>query len=125
MSEGTGQSQSEVVKIINNVTAKAQADPNYRREYVSDPNATLSSAGLKIPPGLKFKVIEGLPRPDQIPDNTKNLVHLVLPIVDERIADDSSSMKAAASGSCTGTASTFFTIPSCVSCASTASTNSC
>jgi len=125
MSEGLTQSQSEVVKIINNVTAKAQADPTYRAQYVSDPHGTLSSAGLKIPPGLQFKVIEGLPHPSDIPDNTKNLVHLVLPIVDERIADDSSSLKAAASGSCTGTASTFFTIPSCISCASTASTNSC
>lgn len=118
------QSQADVVRIIGNVTAKAQADSGYRDRYVADPNGTLEQAGLRIPPGLQFKVLVGNPTNlNDLPENTQNLVHLVVPVVGERVQDE--SLSTAASSSCTGTASTCFCIPSCISCASTASTNSC
>ena len=117
------QSQADVVKILGNVTAKAQADANFRKQYVSNPNATLSQAGLQIPPGLQFKVLVGSPQNlADVGENTKNVVHLIVPVVGEKVQDES---LAAASSSCTGTASSCFCIPSTVSCASTASTNSC
>lgn len=117
------QSQADVVKIISNVTAKAQADANFRNQYVNNPNATLSQAGLQIPPGLQFKVIVGNPQNLSELANTQNLIHLVVPTVGEKVQDE--SMSAASSSSCTSTSSTCFCIPSCISCVSTASTNSC
>jgi hypothetical protein len=118
------QSQADVVKIIGNVTAKAQADSSFRDQYVKNPNGTLSQAGLQIPSGLQFKVLVGNPANlNDLPENTKNLVHLIVPVVGEKVQDE--SLSTAASSSCTGTASTCFCIPSCISCASTASTNSC
>jgi hypothetical protein len=117
------QTQADVVKIVGNVTARAQADPGFRDRYVSDPRGTLAEAGLQLPPDLQFKVIVGATQFDQIPENTQQLVHLVLPVVRESVQDE--SLATAASASCQSTASTCFCIPSCASCASTASTKSC
>jgi hypothetical protein len=115
------QTQTDVVKIIGNVTAKAQADPAFRDRYVSDPRGTLTEAGLQLPSELQFKVIVG--DPGQLPENTNQLVHLVVPVVRENVQDE--SLATAASASCQSTASTCFTVPSCASCASSASTRSC
>jgi hypothetical protein len=111
------------MSIINDVTAKAQANASYKEAYLSNPNQVLKDAGLEIPAGITVHVIAGNPANSAIPNSTSSDVYLVYPEVDESIKDE--SLATAASASCQSTSSTCFCIPSCISCASTASTNSC
>ena len=115
------QNQSEVVRIISDVTAKAQADQSFRQQYLDNPNQVLEKSGLQIPSGINFHVFEGLP--SDMPESTPTDVYLIVPQVEEVVQDE--SLATASAASCTSTSSTCFTVPSCVSCVSTASTNSC
>lgn len=115
------QNQAEVVRIISDVTAKAQADESFRQQYLDNPNQVLEQSGLQIPSGLTFHVVEGLPA--DMPASTPTDVYLVVPQVEEVVQDE--SLASASAASCQSTASTCFTVPSCASCVSTASTNSC
>jgi hypothetical protein len=110
-----------IVGIISKVTAKAQADKDFRSRYVANPNAVLKENGLQIPAGIRFHVSEGMP--SELPPSTATDVYLVVPQTEETIRDE--RLGARASASCESTSSTCFTIPSCLSCVSTASTNSC
>ena len=114
---------SNAVGIISQVTAKAQADPGYRAHYLGNPTQTLREAGLDLPEGVQVHVVTGNPSTSQIPVSTPSDIYLLLPTVKEEVKDE--SLATAASASCTSTSSTCFCIPSTVSCASTASTNSC
>lgn len=51
------------------VIAKAWTDDQYKRRLIDDPNAVLQSAGLPLPQGVHFVVVE----------NEPDRVHLVLP----------------------------------------------
>ena len=115
------QNQSEVVRIISDVTAKAQADESFRQQYLDNPNQVLEQSGLQIPSGVNFHVSEGLP--SDMPASTPTDIYLVVPQVEEVVQDE--SLATASAASCQSTASTCFTVPSCLSCASSASTNSC
>jgi len=115
--------ENQAVKIISEVTAKAQANAQFASEYISNPKKVLTDAGLQIPDELNIHVIAGSPSNSDIPNSTNTDVYLVLPQVQEEIKDE--SLATAASASCQSTSSTCFCIPSCASCASTASTNSC
>jgi hypothetical protein len=111
------------VSIINDVTAKAQANASYKEAYLSNPNQVLKDAGLEIPDGVTVHVIAGNPSNSSIPNSTSSDVYLVYPEVDESIKDE--SLATAAAASCQSTASSCFCLPSCLSSSSTASTNSC
>ncbi|MAN26611.1 MULTISPECIES: NHLP leader peptide family RiPP precursor [Mesonia] len=115
--------QNQIVEIITKVTAKAQADENFKKEYIANPKKVLSDAGLNFPEEINIHLIEGTPSNSQIPNSTKTDIYLLLPTVSEEIKDESLSLKSSAS--CESTSSTCFTIPSCASCASSASSNSC
>ncbi|CAM1343362.1 NHLP leader peptide family RiPP precursor [Tenacibaculum amylolyticum] len=115
--------QNQVVEIITQVTAKAQADENFKKEYVANPKKILTDAGLSFPKEINIHLIEGTPQNSQIPNSTKTDVYLLLPTVSDEIKDESLASKSSAS--CESTSSTCFTIPSCASCASSASSNSC
>jgi Nitrile hydratase, alpha chain len=54
---------------LEKVFTKAWADPKYKARLISDPRAALVEAGVSLPAGLDFKVVE----------NTNKLVHLILP----------------------------------------------
>ena len=41
--------QNQIVEIITKVTAKAQADENFKKEYIANPKKVLSDAGLNFP----------------------------------------------------------------------------
>ena len=114
---------SNVVVIISQVTAKAQADDNYKTQYLGNPTQTLKDAGLDVPNGVRFHVVTGNPAVSDIPPSTASDIYLLFPTVKERVQDE--SLASAASASCQSTASTGFPILSCVNCASSASTNSC
>ena len=114
---------SNVVDIISQVTAKAQADDNYKTQYLGNPTQTLKDAGLDIPNGVSFHVVTGNPTASEIPTSTASDIYLLFPTIKERVEDE--SLATAASASCQSTSSTCLTIPSCVSSVSSASTNSC
>lgn len=119
----TQNGNSSAVDIIGKVTAKAQADADFRSQYVKNPKEVLAEAGLNIPDDVRVHIIVGNPTNGDIPSSTAHDVYLVVPQVSEHIGDQ--SLASAASASCTGTASTCFCLPSTASCASTASTQSC
>jgi hypothetical protein len=50
--------------------AKAWADEDYKQRLLSDPTAVLKEEGVNVPETLDVRVVE----------NTKNLVHMVLPL---------------------------------------------
>ena len=119
----TTQTQADVVNIISYVTARAQADATFCASYVANPNQVLAAAGLQIPSGVKFHVIQGNTPNSSIPNSTATDVYLVVPSAPVLVRDE--SLASASKASCQSTASTCFTVPSCVSCVSSASTNSC
>jgi hypothetical protein len=119
------QSQYDIVRLISQVTAQAQADAGYKARYLAEPDAVLSEAGLEIPPNVSFKVQVVTPEDEnrqyQLTDDGKTV--LVLPEVEEHVADE--SMAAAAAASCDSTSSTCSTICTCLTTVSSKSTNSC
>jgi hypothetical protein len=115
--------ENHAVKIISDVIAKAQANPEYKENYISNPNQVLKEAGLELPSGVKVHVVTGSPANSDIPNSTSTDIYLVLPETFEAIKDE--SLATAATASCQSTSSTCVTVPSCVSSVSSASTNSC
>ncbi len=116
------QSAAEVSKIVGQVTAKAQADATFRQQYLDNPSAVLAQSGLDVPGGVTVHVIEG-DGTGNMPTSSASDVYLLLPTVEEVVQDE--SLAATDTASCQSTASTCFTVPSCASCVSSASTNSC
>lgn len=119
------QTQDEIVRIFTQVTAQAQADDEYKAAYLADPDATLTEAGLEMPPNTSFKVqvVSGADDHSdyELDDDGKTV--LILPAVEEHIED--ASMATAAAASCDSTASTCSTVCTCLSSSSSKSTNSC
>ena len=84
-------------RIAADVFARAMTDPEFKAQFVADPAAVLSAAGVEVPEGLTIMVVE----------NSSTTFHVVLPDP-EAVSDE---LLAAASGGSTastaGTASTF------------------
>ena len=80
-------------RIAADVFARAMTDPEFKAQFVADPAAVLSAAGVEVPEGLTIKVVE----------NSSTTFHVVLPdpeaMTDELLA-------AASGGSSASTAST-------------------
>jgi hypothetical protein len=51
------------------VVARAWSDEAFKRRLLAHPTAVLKEAGLAVPGGVQFKVVE----------NTERLIHLILP----------------------------------------------
>ena len=119
------QSQSEIVRLFSQVTAQAQADAGFKARYLADPDSVLAAAGLEIPPNVKFKVqvVTSSEDHQQYEVDDQGRTVLMLPEVEEHVADE--SMAAAAVASCDSTASTCSTVCTCLSSSSSKSTNSC
>jgi len=119
------QTQYDVVRIFSQVTAQAQADADFKARYLADPNAVLADAGLELPPNVSFKVQVVNAADDAAEyqlDDSGNTI-LILPEVEEHVADE--SMATAAAASCDSTSSTCSTICTCLTTVSSKSTNSC
>ena len=84
-------------RIAADVFARTMTDPEFKAQFIADPAAVLSAAGVEVPEGLTIKVVE----------NSSTTFHVVLPDP-EAVSDE---LLAAASGGSTastaGTASTF------------------
>ncbi len=110
------------VKAISKVVALANTDAAFKSSLLSNPGAALSNHGLSLPAGVNLHFVDA---GASVPASTASDVYLQLGPLD-RIGDvelnEEALTKVAGGGSCQGTASTCFCIPSTVSCASTAST---
>ena len=80
-------------RIAADVYARTMTDPEFKAQFIADPAAVLSAAGVEVPEGLTIKVVE----------NSSTTFHVVLPdpeaMTDELLA-------AASGGSSASTAST-------------------
>ena len=79
-------------RIAADVFARAMTDPEFKAQFVADPAAVLSAAGVEVPEGLTIKVVE----------NSSTTFHVVLPDP-EAVSDE--LLAAASGGSTAGTAS--------------------
>lgn len=52
------------------IVARAWSDEDFKKRLIDDPNAVLTEAGLPVPRGVNFVVVE----------NEAQRVHLVLPV---------------------------------------------
>ena len=101
-------------RIAADVFARAMTDPEFKAQFVADPAAVLSAAGVEVPEGLTIKVVE----------NSSTTFHVVLPDP-EAVSDE--LLAAASGGSTSSTASTAgtaacSTVPSSVGTSGTAGT---
>lgn len=62
----TGQDSAGV---YSKIVAMAWHDPAFKAKLLADPNAILEEAGIRVPPGVRVKVVE----------NSASVFHLVLP----------------------------------------------
>src|SRR3954447_25054650 len=109
------QTQEQIVRVFSQVTAQAQADADFKARYLADPDAVLADAGLEIPPNVSFAVQTVNSADDhkeyELRDDGKTV--LVLPDVEEHVAEE--SMATAAAASCDSTSSTCSTVCTCLS----------
>lgn len=113
---------AQAAKAISKVVALANTDAAFKSSLLSNPGAALSSHGLKLPAGVNVHFLEA---GASVPVSTATDVYLQLGPLD-RIGNvelhEEALAKVAGGGSCMSTASTCLTVPSCVTCVSTAST---
>ena len=118
------QTAAEAQKIMGEVAAQAMTDREFRDKLRADPKAVLQSKGLEIPPGVTVKTVSNfdqLPPPNETPD----VLHVLVPVGDKPGTEEMSHEELSAiagGGSCSTTASTALTIPSCISSVSSNST---
>ncbi len=112
------QNPVEAQRIIGQVSAQALTDEAYRTRLQGDPKGVLAESGLELPADLNVKVLSQF---DQIPAGEANTLHLVVGAHADQLSHEELSA-VAGGGTCQSTASTAFCVPSCVSSASTAST---
>jgi hypothetical protein len=92
-------------RIAADVFARTMTDPEFKAQFIADPAAVLSAAGVEVPEGLTIKVLE----------NSSTTVHVVLPdpeaMTDELLAAASGGSTAGSAGTmstalCSGSAGT-------------------
>jgi hypothetical protein len=120
------QSLMEVQKIVGQVTALAIMDDAFKARLTSEPVSVLREHGLELAaemPNTKVAIVASF---DRIPADAidGDTLYLVVPDADE-LSHEELSLVSGAVSSCQSTASSFCTIPSCLSSSSTASTSSC
>ena len=80
-------------RIAADVYARTMTDPEFKAQFIADPAAVLSAAGVEVPEGLTIKVVE----------NSSTTVHFVLPdpeaMTDELLAAASGGSTAGSAGS--------------------------
>ena len=79
-------------RIAADVFARTMTDPEFKAQFIADPAAVLSAAGVEVPEGLTIKVLE----------NSSTTVHVVLPdpeaMTDELLAAASGGSTASTAG---------------------------
>lgn len=114
------QNPVEAQRVIGQVTAQALTDADFRSRLEKQPKEILADNGLDLPASMSVQVLSQF---DDVPASHKdpNVLYLVVGATGDQLSHEELSA-VAGGGSCQSTASTAFTVPSCVSSASTAST---
>jgi len=60
------------------IVLKAQNDPAFKQRFLADPDVVLLEHGIRPPTGKKIKIVE----------NSKSVVHLILPAPSVLTAED-------------------------------------
>jgi hypothetical protein len=120
------QSMLEVQKIVGQVSALAIMDDAFRSRLATEPVSVLREHGLDLPaemPDSKVVIVSSF---DEIPADAiqGDTLYLVVPDADE-LSHEELQLVSGGAASCQSTASTMCGIPSCLSSATCASTNSC
>ncbi|HEU4322873.1 MAG TPA: hypothetical protein VFS21_06955 [Roseiflexaceae bacterium] len=78
----------EVVRIIQQIHARAMVDPEFRAEYIRNPRKVLLEHKLQIPDGINFSVIDRskIDEYTSLPKTTETHIQLVIPLADESIS---------------------------------------
>jgi hypothetical protein len=101
----------ESARIAGQVIARVWSDEDYKQRLFAHPNEVLTEAGMDIPPGLQFRILE----------NTEKLTYITLPAAPaEELSDD--ALEAVAGGSTAGSASSAGTVGTASCPVSTAAT---
>lgn len=115
-------SSKDAQKILSQVSAMAMIDEDFKSRLIEKPVSVLGEFGLEIPTDMKIEIRKSF---EEVPaDAEPHTLHLIIPEVDE-LSDEELSLTIRAAASCQTTASSACTTPSCLSTASTASSNSC
>lgn len=109
-------------KLIQKAIALASTDSSYKSSLLSNSAAALEKVGFTVPEGVTIHFVED---GKSLPNTTPTDIYLPIDQVGSNVTldlDEESLQAVAAGGSCSTTASTAFTVPSCLSSASSAST---
>ncbi len=82
------QPPDEVVRIIQQIHARAMVDPEFRAEYIRNPRRVLLEHKLQIPDGINFSVIDRskIDEYTALPQTTETHIQLFIPLADEAIS---------------------------------------
>lgn len=82
------QSPDQVIRIIQQIHARAMVDQAFRAAYISDPRKVLKDYQLQIPDGINVSVIDRskIDEYSALPQSTETHIHLVIPMADETIS---------------------------------------
>ena len=85
----------EQTRKINKVIARAWLDDGFRKQLLADPTMSLRGEGVEVPAGVEVRIAE----------DTKNVVHLVLPAKPstEELSDETLAQAVTKSQSLPGT----------------------
>lgn len=114
---------AKAIKAISTVAAKAGIDKEYAGTLMTEAHAELAKAGFEVPQGVAIHFVDG-----DIPDSTDTDIYLNIvdlnSLADIEL-DEEKMAKVAGGASCQSTSSTVFSVPSCLSCSTTASSAYC
>jgi len=82
----------KIMAIIAEVKAKALANPEFRKKFITDPKKVLHEAGAQVPKDWEVKVVE----------STANLHYIALPFIASGKLSDEALAAISAGGSMTG-----------------------
>ena len=114
------QTPVEAQRIIGQVSAQALQDAEYRARLQEDAKGVLAESGLELPGNVNVVVLSQF-EDVEASHKDPNTMYLVVGATGDQLSHEELSA-VAGGGSCQSTSSTALTIPSCVSSASTAST---
>jgi len=112
---------TDTYKVMGQVTAMAMLDDEFRTRLEVSPLDVLREFGMNLPDSMRVEIVTDLAKLNAASD--ENIVQFYVPDAAE-LSEEELSMVAGAVASCQSTAGTCCTA-TCISSASSASTNSC
>lgn len=107
-------------KLLQKATALASTDPEFKSELLANTKEALAKVGFTAPEGITIHFVD---EGEAVPPTTSTDIYLQLGTINKSVTielDEEALQSVAGGGSCSGTASSAFTTPSCISTASSA-----